>query len=116
MTDHLMCVATCGIGAIDRENFPNHTSLGSARSHSSPVNDELVTFMLACRATTQIHFTAADIESDATHAPDVDARRATMDLWKCRELLATSALNTILRSSPAPMMKLDSFNFATASS
>ncbi|MEY9336982.1 hypothetical protein [Bradyrhizobium elkanii] len=111
-----MCIATSGIGAIDWENFPNQASPGSTRSHSSPVNDELVTFMLACRATTQIHFIAVDIESAVTHAPAVDARRATMGLSKCRELLATSALNTILRSSPAPMMKQDLFNFATASS
>ncbi|WP_461193386.1 class I SAM-dependent methyltransferase [Bradyrhizobium sp. UFLA06-06] len=44
------------------------------------MNDELVTFMLACRATMQIHFITVDIESAATHAPDVDARRATMGL------------------------------------
>ncbi|MBR1021871.1 hypothetical protein JQ559_21055 [Bradyrhizobium viridifuturi] len=45
----------------------------SLRAHSSPIGDLLVRFMLGVRATTQIHFTGADVESAATLAPNVGA-------------------------------------------
>jgi hypothetical protein len=105
---------------INARNRLDHCRTASTRAMSSLIDDQLVRFMLACCATMQIHFIdmlpITDVKFAGTRAPRQCATTSDGHVWKCRNLVASSALNTTLLNSPAATTKLGWFSSAMANS